>query len=256
MPEETADSRPVGEEFQERTKYRREAPVGGTRWQRPFPPRKVYPPAHRRMPLPRPQTTDGPGLWDAIRARRSVRSYGSREITLQELSQLLWAGQGITWEQGGVQLRAAPSAGARYPIESYASARKVQSLPPGLYHYEVESGHLALIEPGDRSSEIARAAGGQVMCSEAALVLIWTAVVGRSASKYAQRAYRYIYLDAGHLAQNVALACVSLRLGCCTIGAFFDDELNKLLGVDGRDETVLYLAAVGPLPSSGRSGEP
>ncbi len=104
--------------------------------------------------------------------------------------------------------------------------------------------------PGDRSLECARAALGQEMCAEAALLLIWTAVVGRSARKYAQRAYRYIYLDAGHLAQNVALACVALDLGCCMIGALFDDELNAILGVDGRDETVLYMAAIGPIPSS------
>ena len=251
MPEEPVDPRHIGEEFQERTKYRREAPGGGARWQRPFPPQKIYPPAHPRTPLPPPQATGGAGLWDAIRARRSVRSYGAREVALRELSQLLWAGQGITWEKDGVQFRAAPSAGALYPIETYAAARKVHSLPPGLYHYEVESRSLALIEPGDRSLECARAAGGQEMCAEAALLLIWTAVVGRSARKYAQRAYRYIYLDAGHLAQNVALACVALDLGCCMIGALFDDELNAILGVDGRDETVLYMAAIGPIPSSG-----
>jgi SagB-type dehydrogenase family enzyme len=251
MPEEPADSRPVGEEFQERTKYRRGAPGGGAQWQRPFPPRKIYPAAHPRTPLPPPQATGGAGLWDAIRARRSVRSYGKRELALRELSQLLWAGQGITWEKDGVQRRAAPSAGARYPIETYVAARKVHSLPSGLYYHEVESHRLARISPGDRSLECASAAGGQVMCSEAALLLIWTAVVGRSACKYAQRAYRYIYLDAGHLAENVALACVSLDLGCCMIGALFDDELNAILGVDGRDETVLYMAAVGPMPSSG-----
>jgi SagB-type dehydrogenase family enzyme len=255
MAEEPADRRPIGEEFQERTKYHREASGGGERWTRPFPLKKIYPPAHPRTPLPVPQATGGAGLWDAIRARRSVRSYGAREVALSELSQLLWAGQGITREKDGMQFRAAPSAGALYPIETYAAARKVRSLPPGLYHYEVESRSLALVAPGDRSLECARAAGGQEMCAEAALLLIWTAVVGRSARKYAQRAYRYIYLDAGHLAQNVALACVSLGLGCCMVGALFDDEINAILGVDGRDETVLYMAAIGPIPLSGGSRE-
>jgi len=251
MPEEPVDPRHIGEEFQERTKYRREAPGGGARWQRPFTPKKIYPPAHPRTRLPPPQETGGEGLWDAIRARRSVRSYGARDVTLLELSQLLWAGQGITCEKDGRQFRAAPSAGALYPIETYAAARKVHSVPPGLYHYEVESRSLALIKPGDQGLECAEAALGQEMCAEAALLLIWIAVVGRSARKYSQRAYRYIYLDAGHLAQNVALACVALDLGCCMVGALFDDELNAILGVDGRDETVLYMAAIGPNPSSG-----
>ncbi len=251
MSEEAVDTRRIGEEFQERTKYRRESPGGGARWQRPFPLRKIYPPAHPRTPLPPAQASGGAGIWDAIRARRSVRSYGAREVALNELAQLLWAGQGITGETDGLQFRAAPSAGALYPIETYAAVRKVHALPPGVYHYEVESRSLALIEPGDRSHDCANAALGQEMCAEAALLLIWTAVVGRSARKYSQRAYRYIYLDAGHLAQNVALACVALDLGCCMIGALFDDEVNAILGVDGRDETVLYMAAIGPNPSSG-----
>ena len=89
------------------------------------------------------------------------------------------------------------------------------------------------------------AALGQEMCAEAAAVFVWTAVFARSKWKYAQRAYRYIYLDAGHIAENLALAAVSLGLGTCPIGALFDDEVNKLLAVDGIEESVVYMSVVG-----------
>jgi SagB-type dehydrogenase family enzyme len=241
------DPQHIGEEFQERTKYSRGSTDAGARWERAFPSPKLYPPENPRTPLPPAQTAGGVGLWDAIRARRSIRSYGEREIALNELSQLLWAGQGITGEKGSPLFRAAPSAGARHPIETYVAARNVHSLAPRLYHYEVANRSLALVAAGDRSREWAHAALDQKMCADAALLLIWTAVVGRSARKYAQRAYRCIYLDAGHLAQNVSLACAAMDLGACMVAALFDGEVNALLGVDGRDETILYMASIGPI---------
>jgi len=247
MPDDAVNPRYIGEEFQERTKYRRSARDSGARWERPCPPEKSYPPSCPRTALPPPRTNGGTGLWEAIRSRRSIRSYGAREVLLPELSQLLWAANGITGEEAGWRFRAAPSAGALYPVETYVAARNVRSLDAGLYHYEAGAHALALLKPGDRREEWARAALGQEMCAQASLLFIWTAVVGRSAQKYGQRAYRYLYLDAGHMAQNVALACVALELGCCMVGALFDDELNALLDVDGHDETVVYMASIGPL---------
>jgi SagB-type dehydrogenase family enzyme len=83
------------------------------------------------------------------------------------------------------------------------------------------------------------------MVMESAVVFIWTAVVARSKWKYGERAYRYIYMDAGHIGQNLYLAAVALGLGCCTIGAFFDDEVNEILNVDGTEETAVYMGIAG-----------
>jgi len=243
----TLDPDRIGEAFQELTKYGLARRSSGARWMRPVQPRKTYPPDLPRVALPEPRTDGGVGLWTAMRRRRSVRSYATRPVEMEELSQLLWAAQGITAEFGGYRLRTAPSAGALYPVETYLAAHRVRSLDPGLYHYAVGEHALVLLRSGDLRQELAAAALGQEMCAGAAVVLIWTAVPGRSARKYAQRAYRYIYLDAGHIAQNVALACAAMGLGSCQVGALYDDEMNQLLGVDGHDETVIYMTAVGPL---------
>ena len=246
MARDLIDPTRIGEEFQERTKYRPDASDHGARWEA-APPYKSYSSPLLTIRLPRPELSGGPRLWDTMRARRSARSYGSRPIHLQELSQLLWAAQGVTAEQHGYRFRAAPSAGALYPIETYAAAHNVHSLEMGLYHYSVPDHSLTQLRRGDLRAELTTAAIRQKMCAIAGLVFIWTAVIGRSAQKYAQRAYRYIYLDAGHIAQNVALACTALGLGSCPIAALFDDEVNAILEVDGYGEIVLYMTSVGPV---------
>lgn len=241
------DPRRIGEEFQERTKYLRHRMACGARWDGPVSAYKSYPSTLPRVALPAAQRGDGPRLWETIAARRSVRTYGSRPLPLQELSQLLRACQGVAGNSHGYRPRAAPSAGALYPVETYVVAHNVQTLERGLYHYDVREHQLTRLHAADLRADLAAAALGQQMCGEAAVVFVWTAVVGRSSRKYAQRAYRYIYLDAGHIAQNLALAAVGLGLGCCAIGALFDDEINDILGVDGHEETVIYMSAVGPL---------
>jgi SagB-type dehydrogenase family enzyme len=107
-------------------------------------------------------------------------------------------------------------------------------------------GHvLEELRAGQFGHDITQAALGQKMCLEAAAVFIWTAVFQRSKWKYDQRAYRYVYLDAGHIAGNLALAAVAIGLGTCQIGALFDDEVNAIVGVDGTDESVVYMSVVG-----------
>jgi SagB-type dehydrogenase family enzyme len=142
-------------------------------------------------------------------------------------------------------LRAAPSAGALYPIETYVVVGAVRGIEPGVYHYGPERHELDVIKVGDFGPEVARAALDQRMAARASVVFAWTAVFERSKWKYKQRAYRYVYLDAGHIAQNVALAAVALGLGSCQIAALYDDEANGLLEVDGSDESTLYMTAVG-----------
>ena len=198
-----------------------------------------------RVDLPTPMTSGGPGIWKVINSRRSRRAYRNEPITLDQLSQLLWATQGITGEISNFQLRAAPSAGALYPIETYLYVNRVTDLEPGLYHYNVKSHHLELLRRGNFSDDIKKGALDQGIAGQAAVVLIWSAVFERSTWKYLQRAYRYIFLDAAHIAQNLALAAEAMGLGSCQIGAIYDEEMNALLGLDGTKESVIYLSSVG-----------
>lgn len=199
--------------------------------------------------LPEPTLTGEPNLWEVLRQRRSRRVYDSAgRISLDELANLLWAAQGVTARSGGGErtlFRTAPSAGALYPVESYLNVRAVEGLEPGIYHFRPQAFDLEYLRDRDCSTDLARAALGQSMIQRAQLTFIWSAVIGRSRWKYHQRAYRYIYLDAGHIGQNLALSAQALGLGCCMIGAFFDNEVNAIIGADGMDETAIYLAAVG-----------
>jgi SagB-type dehydrogenase family enzyme len=162
-----------------------------------------------------------------------------------ELSQLLWAAQGITRESRGVDFRTSPSAGALFPIETYLVIHDVEGIDAGLYHYDVEHHRLDQLKLGNFRTEIARAALDQRFAAHANVVFVWTAIFERSKWKYRERAYRYIYLDAGHIAQNAALAAVALDLGSCQIGALYDGEANDLLGVDGVEESTVYMTVVG-----------
>jgi len=236
----------IGEEFQQQTKYDRDKMGGGgLDWANRPETYKEYKDCESVISLPPPRAEEGPGIWRAISRRRSVRDYAPEAISLAELSQLLWASQGITAAVQGYELRAAPSAGALYPVETYIVANNVSGLESGVYHYRVRTAQLELLRRGDFGVELAAAALGQEMCAEAGAVFVWTAVVQRCKWKYRQRAYRYIYLDAGHVAAHVSIAAAAMGLGTCQIGALFDDEVNRIIGVDGREETVLYMSTVG-----------
>jgi len=235
----------IGPAFQRLTKYHRDRPGCGRRAQELVQPFKEYPPTCPRVQLPAARTSGGPALWDALARRRSVRRYADGSVSLQTLSQLLWSAQGVTEHLRTHLLRTAPSAGALYPIETYIAVNRVEACQPGIYHYNIRNRTLSRLSEGNPGPALARAALDQQMCADAALTFIWTAISGRSTRKYAQRAYRYIYLDAGHIAQNVALAAVGLGLGSCQIGAFLDDEINALLDIDGEEETAVYLTSVG-----------
>jgi SagB-type dehydrogenase family enzyme len=174
-----------------------------------------------------------------------VRQFSQKALELGALSYLLWATGGIQRQERGHAFRTAPSAGALYPIETYLVVNNVSDLDPGIYHYAVQSHHLEQLREGGFGRAIARGALGQRMCVDAQVVWVWTALFQRSRWKYKQRAYRYIYLDAGHMAENLALSATALNLGSCQIGALFDDEINDLLGIDGIAESVIYLSVVG-----------
>ncbi len=235
----------IGELFQEETRYNRtKMKRHSLDWEHQPEPFKSYPDAVF-FELPVPEKQEGPGLWQILQNRRSQRRFKSQNLTLQQLSQLLWAIQGVTKQQGPYYFRTAPSAGALYPIETYLVISRVDGLELGLYHYAVTRHGLEQLKIGDFAPEAAQAALDQSMIQMAPVTFIWSAIFQRSKWKYLQRAYRYIYLDAGHIAQNLALAAVGLGLGSCQIAALYDDEVNRLIEVDGKEESVVYMSAVG-----------
>ncbi len=245
----------AGRRFQKETKYDRKS-IGRRRldWSSRPGTYKVYPEAPR-VDLPRPETGGGRPVWEVMARRRSRRSFTGRPIPLEALSQLLWAAQGISGTTEGFELRTTPSAGALYPVETYVVVQSVEKLEPGVYHYDVRGHALERLAAGDLGVATSEAALAQDFTASANVVFIWTAVFGRSSWKYGERAYRYVYLDAGHVAQNVALAAVALGLGSCQIAALFDDEVNALVGADGESESVLYMTAVGhPLAGGKEEG--
>lgn len=187
-------------------------------------------------------------LFDILKERRSRRDYSDQPITLGQLALLLWSMQGVIESGYGYSLRTSPSAGARHPLETYLNLNRVEGQTPGLYRYLPFDHQLARLSDDKQiSHRLATACLGQNIFNTCAVSFIWTAVIQRSRWKYQQRAYRYIYLDAGHVCQNLYLACEALGLGCCAVAAFDDDEMNKILDIDGKEEFVIYLATVGRL---------
>ncbi len=234
-----------GRRFQDRSKYdRNNMEPHFLDWENQPSVYKEYPDApETELPAPAfPQNVD---LQEVISRRRSVRTFAKKTMTIQQLSTMLWASAGITKRTANFAYRAAPSAGARYPIEAYLVANNVDGLEPGLYHYSVRKHVLEQLRKGELGKAAAAAALDQNIAAGAAVDFIWTALFQRSAWKYRQRAFRYVYLDCGHIAGQLSLAAVALNIGSCNIAAIYDGEMNALLGVDGEEESVLYMCCVG-----------
>jgi SagB-type dehydrogenase family enzyme len=235
----------IGDRYQEETKYTRESLKGGMLdWENKPETYKEYPES-RQIELPSFDGIKTTDVMEALKKRKSIRHYSGKPLSLEELSYLLWASGGIQRVERGNAFRTAPSAGALYPIETYVLVDAVDGVKPGAYHYSVRTHRLEELRTGHLGHDIVLAALNQKMCIEAAAVFIWTAVFRRSKWKYKERAYRYIYLDAGHVAGNLTLAATAAGLGTCQIGAIFDDEVNAIIGVDGREESAIYLSLVG-----------
>lgn len=191
--------------------------------------------------LPEPRYDSDTSIEEAVLLRRSVRQYKDEPLTLAELSQLLWAAQGIT-NPGG--FRTAPSAGALYPLELYIAAGNVEGLSPGIYRYESDGHGLENIADGDVRDDLCSAALDQSAVKDAAAVIVFSAVFERTTGKYGERGIRYVHIEVGHAAQNVYLQAASLGLGTVVIGAFDDDEVKKAMNMDESEEP-LYIMPVG-----------
>ncbi len=188
-----------------------------------------------REPLPPPRTEGPLSLEEALLQRRSVRAYTDRALTREEVGQLLWAAQGIT--RAG-RYRTAPSAGALYPLELYVADAE------GVWHYIPQEHALDRWRPEDRRPRLCPAALSQEAVCHAPVVFVVTGVFARTAQKYGDRAIRYVWLEAGHAAQNLLLQAVALGLGAVPIGAFYDDRVQAALDLP-PDHAPLYLIPVG-----------
>ena len=188
--------------------------------------------------LPQPKLKGKVSLEEAIFKRRSQREFQRKDLSLEQIGQLLWAAQGITAKRGGFNFRAAPSAGALYPLELYALTKD------GLYHYLPEGHKLENLSEEGLRGDLADAALGQSSVASGALDIVICAVYERVTSKYGQRGVRYVDIEAGHAAQNIHLQAVALGLGSVPIGAFNDDAAKKCLSLPAACEP-LYIIPIG-----------
>ena len=192
--------------------------------------------AMNEIQLPKPRIYKSLYLDQAIQQRRSVRSFKDKELTLNQISQLLWAAQGITDPNRG--LRSAPSAGALYPLTIYLVKKD------GIWRYNVNNHSIKLIVSGDLRKNLAQAALGQSPIKEASLSIVITADYKKITPKYRERGIRYTHIETGHTAQNLILEAVALGLSSVTIGAFYDERVKSLLNLPG-DEVALYIIPIG-----------
>ncbi len=186
--------------------------------------------------LPDPRMKGTVSVEETLVLRRSVRHFSDQPLTHEEISQLLWSAQGIRGEQ---RHRTAPSAGALYPLELYAVMQE------GIFHYDPWAHALAVVRKGDLRGQLCRASLNQEFIQEAPLTVAITAVYERIAVRYGRaRGPRYVFMEVGHAAQNLALQAVALGLGSVPVGAFDDDAVHRVLAVP-QDHEPLYLLPVG-----------
>ncbi len=186
-------------------------------------------------------------LTTVIGNRQSRRRYDmGKSLSLEELSYLLWCTQGVREVLPHATLRTVPSAGARHAFETYLLVNRVEGLKPGLYRF-LATPHKLIVENNDDSiaEQITAAALDQDMIKRSAVTFIWVADVYRMTWRYVERGYRYLFIDAGHVCQNLYLAAEAINCGVCAIAAFNDDQMNELLDLDGKNLFAVYMASVG-----------
>lgn len=195
-------------------------------------------------------TPQSEALRNLVLQRRSVRDFDETPISLNNLANIIFNAYGLTNATTltfGVEqrLRGVPSGGALYPLELYVVAFRVNGLPAGIYHYNVEAHSLELVREGQFDAEFGQAVFYEDMFKTVGASFVITGVPKRSAFKYGERAYRFINLEAGHVGQNICMTAAALGIGCLMVGGFYDDDIDSLLGIDGLNELTLYTAAIG-----------
>ncbi len=239
----------TGRAFMEKTKYKylnRSDQVKGL----PQPPLSLPPVEDKnvhRLPDPGEAPRRAVDLWDAINNRVSVRAYSEEQLSLEELSYLLWCTQGVKEATARTAtLRTVPSAGARHCFETYVLVNRVEGLKRGLYRFLATEHSLQEVDTDPGTAErVTRACFNQRFVMQSAATFIWTAVAYRMMWRYGERGYRYMHLDAGHACQNLYLAAEAIGCGVCAIAAFHDDALNEALLIDGVEQFAVYVGVLG-----------
>lgn len=239
----------IGRDFMEGTKYHNMG-KSGHRLRMPPPPVESAWDRTRtpiRLPAPTSIALGALSVREAIEQRRSVREHTQTPLSLEELSYLLWCTQGVQRSSaGGLTMRTVPSAGARHALETLLCVNNVAGLHRGLYRF-LALDH-ALVEENlepDVADRLVEACLGQDFVRTCAVAFIWIADVYRMTYRYGERGYRYLHLDAGHVCQNLYLAAEAIGCGVCAIAAFEDDDVNRVLGLDGETRFAIYLGTVG-----------
>ncbi|MFC1570377.1 SagB/ThcOx family dehydrogenase, partial [Candidatus Omnitrophota bacterium] len=197
-----------------------------------------------KISLPIPQTENGISVRKAIHKRRSERNFTDQAITLEDVSQLLWAAGGKTVDGVTGPTRAYPSAGGTYPLEIYIAAGNVEGLEAGLYHYDWKDNSITLVDKADLRSALASAAYGQKMIQAAPATIVITAVYERTTSRYGERGrVLLVPMDAGHLGQNVHMEALNLGLGTVMVAGFKEEAAKKVL--KDTEGTPIYMMPVG-----------
>lgn len=191
--------------------------------------------------LPEPRYDSTTSVEETLKNRRSVRNYSNKPLTIEEVSQLLWASQGVTKDNF---FRTAPSAGALYPLEVYIVCGNVKDLSTGIYKYKCHGHELIKITEGDKRQGLSEAALSQSCIKNAPINIVFSAVFERTTGKYRERGIRYVYMEVGHAAENISLQAVSLNLGAVVIGAFDDNGVKKVMNLP-EIEKPLYIIPVG-----------
>lgn len=191
--------------------------------------------------LPDPKFEGTVSLEKTLLKRRCRRTFSNEPLSMQEVSQLLWAAQGTTSPDG---FRTCPSAGALYPLETLIIAGNVQQLESGVYRYHTNNHELSLVREGDVRPDLANASLKQTSIQKGPVSIVFTAIYDRTTWKYGQRGIQYVHMEAGHAAQNVCLQATALGMGTVMIGAFHDNSVKEILNL-GNDEEALYILPVG-----------
>ena len=199
------------------------------------------------MPVGQWEGTEMVDLATAIEDRQSHRSFSREPLTRDELSMLLWATQGVRSElDEGTVMRTVPSAGNRHALETYLAVQRVNGVEPGFYRYlPLEHQLLHLFHEEQMPRKLTEATLEQSFVGRAAVVFIWTTIPYRMEWRYGLAAHKVIALDAGHVCQNLYLACEAIRAGTCAVAAYDQQLMDRLIRVDGEEEFVIYLAPVG-----------
>lgn len=217
----------------------------------PQPPlEKPYPEGATLLSLPKPQSRviKNKDIYGCLKKRRSVRKYAEAPLTQAELAFLLWATQGVqrVFGENYATYRPVPSAGARHPFETYLAVNRVEGLTSGVYRYlPIEHALLFLFSDPEQSAQLNSLTLGQQFVGEAAVVFIWSCLPYRSEWRYHTAAHKVMLIDAGHICQNLYLGCVALDCSACAIAAYDQEGFDQFLGLDGKEEFVVYLAPVG-----------